>query len=291
SGQEMIEGIEGSKRLQIPLVNADRSIQTTFSRVWRKQNFFDKIKLLSTIISTLFDDEEVSEEDLLNLQKEDMLTAALQEVQKEFPSIAEVLVHERDQVLAYNIRTAPGKKVLAILGAAHCIGIKEEIYKEYEIESLLDPGKKSPLGKILMWAIPVLLILMVVLTMQKNAATGMNQITGWILYNGVLSALGCLLCGAHPLTILTSFVAAPITSLSPLLAAGWFAGMAEAMIRKPQVKDFESMDEDLNSFKGFFRNKIMKVLLIVVFANLGSTLGTFLGGMDIISKFLDVFTK
>ncbi len=98
--------------------------------------------------------------------------------------------------------------------------------------------------------------------------------------------MGTLLAWGHPLAILTAFVVAPISSLSPLLAAGWFAGLTEAYLRRPNVEDFERLTQDVYSLKGFFRNKVTHILLVVVMANLGSSVGTIIGGADIVKMFL-----
>ncbi|MCK5062721.1 MAG: TraB family protein, partial [Candidatus Aenigmarchaeota archaeon] len=58
-------------------------------------------------------------------------------------------------------------------------------------------------------------------------------------------------------------------------AAGWFAGYAEAKMNEPKVKDFESLSK-LNGITDFWRNRVTRILLVVVLANLGSTLGTFI---------------
>ncbi len=101
------------------------------------------------------------------------------------------------------------------------------------------------------------------------------MITWWVLANGVLAGLGAIIALAHPLTVLSSILAAPLTSLNPMIAAGWVSGLVEAVTRKPKVKDFESLPEDILSIKGFWRNKVTRILLVVIFTNLGSTLGTF----------------
>ncbi|MDD6467734.1 MAG: TraB/GumN family protein [Erysipelotrichaceae bacterium] len=287
SGQEMMEGIQASERLNIPLVLADRSIQTTFTRIWRTQSLWDKIKLLSIVVSTLFENEEISEEDLLALQQEDALNAALQEVTKEFPKIAQVLVHERDQYLAYKVKNAPGKKVIAILGAAHTIGMQKLIYEEYDIQPLDEIPPKGKWSTILLWSIPIILIALVIMTFTKDVDMGLSQILYWVIWNGSLSAIGCMIALAHPLTILTAFLAAPLTSLNPMLAAGWFAGLMEAHLRKPTVKDSEDIGDDLHSFKGLWKNKITRILLVVVLANIGSTLGTFIGGLSVVRTFFE----
>lgn len=290
SGSEMLAGIEAAKEKNIPLVLADRSVQTTFQRLWRPLKGKDRIRLISGLAGSLFDREEISEEDLKKLEQKDELTAALGQMEKEFPSISRVLVTERDQYLACRIKNAPGKKVLAILGAAHTIGIQKWVGDDaislQELEKVPPKGKG---GKIFLWCLSAALILLVALTFTRNPDTAKSQVLYWILSHGILAALGCALCLAHPLTILTGFAAAPLSSLSPLLAAGWFAGLVEAHLRKPTVKDFESLGEDCSSFRGFLRNKVTRILMIVVCANIGSTLATVLGGIDIVRKFLEVF--
>ncbi len=106
----------------------------------------------------------------------------------------------------------------------------------------------------------------------------MHQTLSWFLWHGSLSALGTAIALGHPLTILTAFIAAPITALDPITAAGWFTGIVQAYIKKPNVRDFENLSEDVYSLKGFWNNKVTRILLVIVLANLGSSLGTFIGG-------------
>jgi pheromone shutdown protein TraB len=101
------------------------------------------------------------------------------------------------------------------------------------------------------------------------------MIQWWILVNAILAGLGAGLAFAHPLTVLSAMVAAPITSLNPMIGAGWVAGLVDVFLRKPKVKDVERLAEDISSLKGFWRNKITRILLVVTFTSLGSSLGTF----------------
>lgn len=290
SGQEMMEGIACAKEYGAELVLADRSIQVTFNRIWRGCSLWEKTKLLFSIILSVVDDQEITEEDLENLKSEDMLSAALSEMGSAFKGVKRYLVDERDQYLAYKIKNAPGEKIVAVLGAAHIKGIKEEIYKDQDIEKLEVIPPKSNAGKILGWVIPVLIVGLVVATFIVNPSSGWEQAKSWILWTGILSALGTLLAGGHILSALTAFVAAPITTLHPLLASGWFAGMTESYMRKPKVEDFELLPKDLKSLKGLWRNKVTKILMVVVFANLGSSLGAWLGGLNIIGIFIQTFS-
>lgn len=284
SGGEMLEGIRASKELNVPLVLADRPIRITFSRIWNSLGINEKSKLLVSIIGSIFDDEEISEEDLAALKEADALEAALNEVGKEFPVVKKILVDERDAYLSSKIKNANGKKIVAIIGAAHANGIIKALDKDVDTNQLEEVSKKKGIGSIIKWLIPIAILSAIIYTLITNRDVGLSQIKSWILWNGSLSALGVLLALGHPLSILTAFVMAPITSLNPLLAAGWFAGIVEAMIRKPKVKDFENLGEDTSSLKGFWKNRVTRILLVVVFANLFSSIGTIISGLDIFSK-------
>lgn len=285
-GQEMIEAINVAKENNINLVLADRDIQITFTRIWKKLGFFGKLKLFFMLILSIFNDEDISEDEIERLKSEDVLTAALNELAGSFPRLKSTLIDERDQYLAEKIKNAPGKKVVAVVGAGHIPGIKEEIYKEHDLNSLNYIPKSAPWVKWIFWSIPIAIIIVIFSTFRVSTLSGMNQIYQWVLWNGSLAALGTFIAAGHPLSILTAFLAAPITSLNPLLAAGWFAGIAEAVLRKPKVEDFENLG-NITTFGDFFRNRITKILLVVALANLGSSFGTFIGGAKVIQIFVD----
>jgi pheromone shutdown-related protein TraB len=283
-GQEMLQGIESAKETGAELVLADRKIQITFQRIWRKLGLWGKLKLVFGLLFSFADDSKVSDEDINELLKKDILESAISEIRNEFPVVGDVLISERDQYLAYNIREAPGKKVVAVLGGAHVPGVKEEIFKTQDIAKLTEVSKGSPVFKIIAWAIPVAIVGLFVYGFVTNIQTGLEQLSVWFLWNSLFAGLFTLLAFGHPLSILTSVVAAPFTSLNPLVACGWFTGIVEATIRKPTVKDVNNIPEDIFSLKGFFKNRFLRVFLIIVMANLGSSLGTFIAGADIIQR-------
>ena len=289
-GQEMIEAINAAKENNINLVLADRDIQITFTRIWKKLGFFGKFKLLFMLLMSIFAREDISEEEIERLKSEDVLTAALNDLAVSFPRLKSTLIDERDQYLAEKIKNAPGKKIVAVVGAGHIPGIKKELFKEHDLNALNHIPKSANWVKWLLWAIPIAIIIMIISTFRISAISGINQILQWLLWNGSLAALGAFITAAHPLSILTAFLAAPITSLNPLLAAGWFAGIAEAMLRKPRVEDFENLG-NITTFGDFFRNRVTKILLVVAMTNLGSSFGTFIGGAKIIQIFVDTISS
>lgn len=287
AGQEMIQGVESAREIDAEIVLADRNIDITFKRILANIKLWDKIKLLCQLVFSMFDSEDISEEDLDKLKSEDMLNSALKEMTKSMPRLKSTLVDERDKYLAQKIKEAPGEKIVAVLGAAHVPGIRKEIFKENDLKELRKLPKPKSTKKIISWGIPALIILLIGSTFLINRDTGIKQISSWILWNGSLSALGAALAVAHPLSILTAFLAAPISSLNPLIAAGWFAGLVEVLIRKPSVKEFESLADDVLNLKGFWKNKVTRTLLVVVLANLGSVLGTMVSGTDIVRLFIN----
>ncbi|MGM0603598.1 MAG: TraB/GumN family protein [Bacillota bacterium] len=286
AGQEMMQGIESAEEIGAKLVLADRNIQITFKRVWRGLGFIEKLKLIMQIVSMIFFDEEITEEEMEELKSSDSLNILLEEMASSFPGIKHYLLDERDQYLANKIKNAPGDKIVAVLGAAHVPGIQKEIYKEQDLDRLNELPPKKNWGKIFSWGIPLIIGFIILYTFINNFRTGIEVTKAWIIWNGSLSALGVLLGRGHILTILTAFLVAPLSSLNPTLAAGWFAGIVEAYVRKPKVRDFQDLSKGI-SVKEIWTNKVTRVLLIVVLANLGSVIGTYIGGASVIKTFFE----
>ncbi|MCG3417684.1 TraB/GumN family protein [Oceanobacillus jordanicus] len=286
-GQEMIQGIESAKETGAELVLADRNIQTTFSRIWRGIGLKGKATLLMQVIAGIFSKESISEEELEKMKNQDTINTILHEFTEHFPELKTPLIDERDQYLSQKIKDAPGKKIVAVLGAAHVPGIKEEINREHDLNKLTELPAKSSWPKVIGWTIPFIILAVIVYTFIANPTAGWQQTISWVVWNGALSAIGAIIARAHPLAILTAFIVAPLTSLNPLLAAGWFAGFVQAYFKRPNVGDFETLTEDVFTVKGFFHNKVTRVLLVILLTNLGSSLGTLIGGVDVIRRFIE----
>lgn len=286
-GAEMIEAMNQAKNVSARISYIDRDIQITFKRIYRLLTFSQKFKLLVSLFSSLFDEEKITDEQLETLKQSDMIDSALSEMGKSFPIIKQVLVDERDQYMAQKIRQASGSVIVAVVGAAHAPGIQKHLLTEHSLKYLEVIPEKRFSSKIIGWLIPIVILAAILISFSFDSNLGLRQIQTWILFNGVLSAIGTALVLGHPLSILTAFIAAPISSLSPLLAAGWFAGIVEAIMRKPTVKDFQTVSEDINSLKGFYRNKVLRVLLVVIMANLFSSIGTLLSSMEIFKSLFE----
>jgi len=275
-GQEMIQAIETGEAVGAKIHLADRDIRITLSRTWRTMGLWSKLKLFFQLILSIGEVDEISEEDIEKIKQKDVLETLLADVGKSLPVVKDILIDERDRYLAHKIRTAPGNKIVAVVGAGHVPGIKKYWNADVDINTLDHLPPKGKTFGILKWIIPAaILVLLFSGFFYGGVNTGKDMIKWWILANGLLAGLGALIAFAHPFTILSSVLAAPLTSLNPMIAAGWVSGLVEAFSRKPKVKDIENLPEDILSIRGFWKNKVTRILLVVVFTNLGSALGTF----------------
>ncbi|MDH4225587.1 MAG: TraB/GumN family protein [Deltaproteobacteria bacterium] len=277
-GAEMIKAMEVAKDTGAQLVLADRDVQVTLKRTWGKLGFWNKIKLASSLLFSVVATPEMTEKEIEELKSLDMLTSVMESFAKAFPTAKKTLIDERDYYLAHHILNAPGKVVVGVVGAGHLAGIKTLVQqgtREDALPPLLAIPPRGWVGRTLKWAVPALVLGLIGYGFASaSPQAGWEMIKIWWLAHGLLSAIGAAVAMAHPYTILAAFVAAPFTSLNPMVAAGWVAGLVEALVHKPKVRDFESMAADITTFKGFWRNGVTRILLVVALANIGSTLGT-----------------
>lgn len=283
-GEEILGAAKIAEEKNIPFSFCDREIQTTFKRAWRKSNFWNKCKLLATLISAAFSKEEMSAEELEELKKADVLETMLSEMAKELPTVKEVLIDERDQFLATSMYTAPGNKKLGVIGAGHTKGILRNLERldEKTLDTNLDEISSIPpaskIGKSLKYLIPTIIIGLIVYGFFKAGWTqGIKMFGYWVAVNAIFTFIGGVVALAHPLNIFISMLAAPFTSLNPTIGVGIVSGLLELKLKKPSVVDFTNMGEDASSLKGWYKNKALHALIVFFFCSVGSSIGTFVG--------------
>jgi len=281
-GSEMIAAIAEADARKIPVELVDRDIAITLKRAWKHMGLREKFRVFWEFMKAMigFDEEELEDIDLEEIMNQDMISTMMEEFGKIAPSVTKVLINERDMFIAQHIKNIAkqGKKVVAVVGAGHLKGVEAYIrdpsfsVDTKELEQL--PQKRVPVLKIIGYLIPVLFAFLIGYAfLHKGLEFASLMFVYWFLINGVCSAVGTALARGHPLSILTAFVAAPITSLNPAIAAGWVAGYVEAKVRTPLVKDFKQLGK-IESFKDFWNNRVIRLLLVVALANLGSMIGT-----------------
>ena len=281
-GSEMIAAMDEAKKHNLEVALVDRDISITLNRAWKKMGIREKIRLIWEFMKAIlgYEEEELEELDLKALMDQDVISTMMEEFGKIAPSVATVLIHERDEYIAKKIIDESKKgKVVAVVGAGHLEGIKKNLERgdlDVDLKKLeYVPKKRFSFLKAIGYAVPIIFVsLLVYLFLIGGWGVAAEALFWWFLINGSLSALGTAIARGHPLSIATAFVAAPLTSLNPAIAAGWVAGYVEFKIRKPVVKDFQNLSK-IEGLKDFFKNRVIRLLMVVALANLGSMIGTF----------------
>jgi len=282
-GDEMRQAIDAAEAKGIAVELVDRNVQLTIQRAWRSLSLWEKTKLIFSSLFSILAVDDLAEDEIEKLKEKDMLTAAIDEIAKSAPTIKRVLIDERDAYMAKKLSDIRGNKILAVVGAGHMEGLLRQLKDPIRDISVLEevPAKKKG---ILKWVIPLaILVLVTVGFFLGGPKQGYEMIKWWMVCNAAFSALGALIAFGHPITILVAAIASPITSLNPTLAAGWFAGLSEAYIRKPKVSDFEKIQDDIGTVKGWWTNPITRILLVVILANIGSSMGALIA-MPILTR-------
>ena len=297
-GDEMLAAINTANQMNISSVMVDRPIQITLKRAWAKNSFWGKCKLFALLISSAFSKEEVDPSEIENLKNSSEMDSMMEELAKEMPVIKKVLIDERDEYLASKIWDAKGENIVAVLGAGHLPGVEKHLHKlatgkkTSDVDEISAIPPKSVLSKIAAWIIPALIIgLIAAGFVYGGRKAGAQLLTTWFLWNAIPAALLSIIALAHPITILVAFVAAPFTSLCPFIGIGFCTAIVQALVCKPKVSDMESLQDDVGSIKTFYKNRILRVLLVFILSSLGSALGTFAGGSNVIAKLLSIFKK
>ncbi|WP_123629990.1 TraB/GumN family protein [Salinisphaera orenii] len=289
-GAEMRAAIESSARAGLPLQLVDRNIGITLKRVYRRIPWWQRLSTLGALFASLLSREKIEESDIEKLKRGDMLESTFNEFAQESADLHEALIDERDRYMAARLLQQTGaSRTLVVVGAGHLKGLAG--YLEAGMD---DPAAtvaaldRVPPGarwvKWIPWVVVALVVCGFALGFSRDTGLGQQMVVEWVLINGALSALGAAVALAHPLTVLTAFVAAPLTSLNPTIGAGMVTAAAELWLRKPRVGDFSTLKTDVTRPAGWWRNRVSRTLLVFVFSTIGSAAGTYIAGFRIFGQ-------
>lgn len=286
-GEEFIRAINISESENIPLALIDRNIGTTLKRAWRLTPVKHKFRFMGSMLFS--DNEEFDNLDIEQLKKSDAIETLVKSFSEELPETKKVLIDERDLFLAYGIQKNLADKTIAVVGAGHVPGILKYLGEEIsddEKDNINFIPERSKTASIMKWIVPALIMLIFIwgfFSGNKEVVKDFALI--WILAHGLLTVLGCMISLAHPLTIITGFIASPITSLNPTIGAGFVTALVQAIMVKPRIKDFEQLNNNSLHFKQWWENRLTKIFLVFLFSSIGSSIGTFVALPALISFF------
>lgn len=288
-GSELKEAVDCAEGRGAELVLADRDIKITLRRTWACTPWYRKLSLLGGLFASIFDKTEVSEEDLAKIKEQDALSAMMQDFGKSFPEVKQVLIDERDQFLASKIKNAPGKKIVAVVGAGHMNGIAKIIEEDRELpseESISVIPKSAPIWKIIGWAIPVAIIASIIAVGVHAGFEKAGELSlQWAMLTGGGAMLGTVIAGGHPVTILVALVVAPFTGLTPLIGVGFFTALTQVYMRPPRVSEMETLADDIWQVRRWWKNRVTRVILCFLCPGIPAIIGKILAIFKIYQAF------
>lgn len=290
-GEEMLTAIELAKTEHLQLELIDRDIGITLKRIYKNISWWRKLHVMSGLAASVLSNEKVSEEQIEELKSGDMLESTFAQFADSAQDLYRPLIAERDEFMAAKLThlcqsSAQKKNILAVIGAGHLAGIKQHLQTgvtdpQSQLQQLNFIPKGGQLTKFVPWLIVILVLAGFALGFSKSQSLGWHLVLDWVVINGGLSALGAAVAGAHIGTVITAFLAAPITSLNPTIGAGMVTAGVELYLRKPTIKDFENVRKDTACLAGWRHNRVARLLLVFLLSTLGSVAGTYIAGFQI----------
>ncbi len=276
-GAEMVAAVDAAKERDIPVSLIDRDIQDTLRDALNALSIIEKMKLLSFGVYGFFADTAVTQEQVEEMKDANIVDSMITELGDQFPAIKENFLDKRDTHMAHNIRQLEADKVVVIVGAAHVSGIKEKLTRDTLPELSPAATPRFSAFKAVKYGIPLLIVSMfayIFFGIGIDAAR--NAFLFWLLINGGLAATAAIIARSHPFTVITTLLTAPFASVNPAVPTGLIAAYTENIFRPPKVGDLEAIS-DIVSYKEFWSNSALRLILIFFLVNLGSSLGTYIG--------------
>jgi pheromone shutdown-related protein TraB len=295
-GAEQRVAIDLARARNLPLLLIDREIGVTLRRVAGGLGLWRRLTLLSGILAAMLSNDQVSAHDLEHLKEGDVLETAFAELATDRRDLYVPLIEERDRYMAarlrQELRQLPPGRVLVVIGAGHLRGLAGYLTGPApgdpgaEIAELTLVPPPSPWVRALPWVVVGLILAGFAIGFSRGPELGWAMLWDWALITGGLAALGTLLAGGHPLTVASAILAAPLTTLHPALGVGMVTGAVELALRRPRVGDFAHLRQGLTDWRGWWRNRVSRVLLVFVLSSLGAATGTYVAGARILGRLL-----
>lgn len=295
-GAEMKAAMDGADRLAIPLWLIDREVGTTLKRAWRSVGAWQRFTLFGGLLASVFAREDIAQDEIEKLKQGDLLESAFKEFASESKPLFRSLISERDSFMAARLRQesaqaagtpdGAGRRVLVVIGAGHLKGLAERLREQQEdpagiAAELATSPPKARWPKWLAVGVVLLIFIAIGYAFHQNPTLGTQALRDWILFTGGFAALGALIAGAHPLSIATAFVAAPIKPFRPGIPSGGLSAAVEAWVRRPRVADFDTLRDDIGHWSGWWKNRVARTLLNFFLVSAGTIIGEYSAGIRI----------
>jgi pheromone shutdown-related protein TraB len=297
-GAEMKAAMDGADQRGLPLWLVDREVGTTLKRAWHSVGFWQRFGLLGGLLASVFEREAIDQEEIEKLKQGDLLESAFSEFASESKPLYQSLIGERDAFMAARLReeaarsaSAEPRRVLVVIGAGHLKGLIGLLREQQDdptivVATLASTPPKARWPKWIALVLVLAVFAAIAYAFHRNSALGAQALRDWVLYTAGFSALGALIAGAHPLSILAAAIAGPIKPFRPGIPSGGISAMVEAWVRRPRVVDFDTLRDDIGHWSGWWKNRVARTLLNFFLVCLGTIIGEYTAGIHIFKSLL-----
>jgi pheromone shutdown-related protein TraB len=276
-GAEMVAAVDAADDRDIPVSLIDRDIQDTLHDALNALSMTEKLKLLSFGAYGLIADETVTQEDVEELREANIVDSMITQLGDRFPSLKATFLDKRDTHMARRIQELEAENVVVIVGAAHVSGIKEKLTWDSIPAIEPAPTRRFSPFKALKYGIPLLILgMFTYIFVSVGIDAARDAFLFWVLINGGLAATAAVIARAHPFTVVTAFLSAPVASVNPAIPTGLVAAYTENVFSPPTVGDLEAIS-DIVSYRDFWSNSALRLILIFFLVNLASSIGSYIG--------------
>jgi pheromone shutdown-related protein TraB len=294
-GAEMRAAIDGARVNDLALWLVDRNVGITLKRIIRGVPWYQRWTLVTGLVATFLTRSEVRAEDIESLKEGDVLEHTFTEFAEKSPRLFESLIAERDRYMAARLReliaASRPKRVLVVIGAGHLRGLAAQLAAETDptaereaLDTIPPPGRVM---RLLPWIVVAVILSGFTIGFSRSPELGLRLVTEWIVINGSLTALAALFARAHPLTVITALLAAPLTSLNPTIGAGMVTAAVQTSVSPPHMRDFDTVRAEITELRGWWRNRVARILLVFVFCTIGSASATYIAGFRIFEQLVN----
>ena len=298
-GAEMLAAMDGADAQHRPLWLVDRTVSTTLRRAWHNVGWWQRMGLAGGLLGSVFDRSEVPQQDIEQLKQRDLLEGAFSEFASQSEPLYRSLIAERDSYMAARLREEAAslpprddglpRKVLVVIGAGHLQGLVSQIQEQQQppvelCRQLDETPAPARWPKWLALGLVLAIFATIGYAFYRNPSLGTHALEQWILLTGGLAAAGAIIAGGHPLSVVAAFVAAPLKPFRPGIPSGAVSAMVEAALRRPRVADFDTLRDDISHWRGWWKNRVARVLLNFFLVCFGTIAGEYIAGFHILSS-------
>jgi len=280
-GAEMLAGVEAAERVGATVVFADRDVQITLTRCYRSLGLLAKVQVLAVLVMLPFASGDIDEEEIERLKQRETIGDVMQTFAEQMPALKSPLIDERDQYLASSIEGSPGRRVVAVVGAAHVPGVEKRLGTAIDTARLVEMPEPPRRAAALGYVFPLLgvIVALGVVSGHVSAEAALAAGERWALSTASAALVLSLVAGASVVTALASAPLAPLSLLLPFFAFGPTLGRLEARLKPPAPADGVRARSDVLAPRSARKSRFLRPFLVAVFAAFGRNLGAVIGAI------------